>query len=142
MKSFLYHIQINVSDKKKSFPFYKDLLNYLEYEITLDKSWGFGASNKNQKYLADIWVIATGAKYRKTKFNRKNTGLNHIAFGVNRKGDVDKFIEEFLKPREIKYLYDSPREYPEYEKGYYAVYFEDPDRVKIEITYKPGFDGK
>ncbi|TMI54977.1 bleomycin resistance protein, partial [Candidatus Bathyarchaeota archaeon] len=28
-----------------------------------------------------------------------------------------------------------PKEYPEYRKGYYAVYFEDPDRIKLEFVH-------
>jgi hypothetical protein len=43
-----------------------------------------------------------------------------------------------LKPRGIAPLYDSPRDYPEYRAGYYGVFFEDPDRLKIEIAHVPG----
>jgi hypothetical protein len=32
-------------------------------------------------------------------------------------------------------LYGGPKEYPEYRKGYYAVYFEDPDRIKLEFVH-------
>ena len=42
-----------------------------------------------------------------------------------------------MRPRRIAPLYDSPREYPEYRPGYYAVFFEDPDRLKLEVTYVP-----
>lgn len=28
-------------------------------------------------------------------------------------------------------------DYPEYHRGYYAVYFEDPDRIKFEIAHVP-----
>lgn len=140
MKSFVYHTQINVSDKKKSFPFYKDLLKYLGYEVVHDGSWGFGAKNTSFPHHSDIWICATETKYRVNKFNRKNIGLNHIAFGVHQKSDVEKFIKDFLEPRKIIPLYDSPREYPEYEKGYYAVYFEDPDRIKLEVVYQVKFE--
>jgi hypothetical protein len=34
-------------------------------------------------------------------------------------------------------LYEGPGEYPEYHRGYYAVYFEDPDRIKLEVAYVP-----
>ncbi len=138
MKSFVYHIQINVSAKKKSFDFYKDLLGVLGYKKIMEGDWGFGMGNGS----TDIWIDNTQTKYKKNKFHRKNTGLNHIAFGVSSKKDVDKFMEKFLEPRDIKPLYDSPREYPEYTKDYYAVFFEDPDRIKIEVAYIPGFERK
>jgi hypothetical protein len=34
-------------------------------------------------------------------------------------------------------LYGGPREYPEYAAAYYAVFFEDPDRIKLEVAHVP-----
>ena len=64
--------------------------------------------------------------------------MNHVAFRVGGRADVDRFGEEFLKARGIAALYGGPREYPEYRPGYYAVFFEDPDRLKFEVVYVPG----
>ena len=90
----------------------------------------------------DFWMIATSPERRATPFHRKNTGLNHLAFGVRAREDVDRFVDEFLKPRGIAPLYDSPRDYAEYRPGYYGVFFEDPDRLKIEIAHVPGITDK
>lgn len=139
MKSFLYHFQINVSDVIVSNPFYKDLLGYLGYEITEEGDWGLMSTNINDKNHGDVLIIKTDAKYLPNKYHRKNIGLNHVCFGVSSKSDVDKFAEEFLKPRNIPTLYNTPKEYPEYTPGYYAVFFEDPDRVKLEVVYIPEF---
>ena len=35
-------------------------------------------------------------------------------------------------------ILDSPREYPEYVPGYYAVFFADPDGIKLELVHIPG----
>ncbi len=32
-----------------------------------------------------------------------------------------------------------PKKYPGYSKGYYSVYFEDTDRIKLELVHVPGF---
>lgn len=136
MKSFVYHIQINVTDRDKSFTFYKDFLGYFGYKVTYEGKEDLGTSNGT----TDIWLMETPGKHKEKGYHRKRTGLNHVAFGVSSKEEVDKFIEQFLKPRKIKPLYDSPRHYPEYEEGYYAVFFEDPDRIKLEVVYKPGFE--
>ncbi len=138
MRSFLYHIQINVSDKDKSFGFYKDFLKCLGYEFIYEGENDFGMTNGG----TDFWIVETSKEHKKVGFHRKRTGINHISFGVASREEVDKFINKFLTPRGIKPLYDSPREYPEYTKGYYAVFFEDPDRIKIEVTYIPGFEEK
>lgn len=135
MKSFIYHIQINVTNRDKSFEFYKDLLGYFGYKVLYEGKQDLGMSNRT----TDIWLMETPGKYKEAGYHRKRTGVNHLAFGVESKEDVDKFIEEFLKQKEITPLYNSPRHYPEYEEGYYAVFFEDPDRIKLEVTYKPGF---
>ncbi len=135
MKSFVYHFQINVSDKRVSFPFYKELLGLLEYKVIFEKGVVLGMGNGT----TDLWLIETPNEFKKNGFHRKNTGLNHISFGVETKELVDEFVEKFVKPNKLTPLYKSAREFSEYEKGYYAVYFEDPDRVKIEVTYKPKF---
>lgn len=131
MKASVYHIQLNVSDKNKSFKFYNDLLGYLEYTKIFNDDKVLGMTNKT----TDLWLVQTRASYKKSGFHRKNTGINHLAFKVKSKTDVDKFCEEFLKPRKIKTLYNSPKAFPEYTDKYYAVFFEDPDRIKLEVCY-------
>jgi catechol-2,3-dioxygenase len=132
MKTSLYHIQLNISDAKKSIPFYKDLFNYFEYRIIDESESHLGVSNGT----TDFWLIETEKAFKASTFHRKNTGLNHLAFKVENRSDVGKFVEEFLKPRNITPLYNSPKEYPEYSENYYAVYFEDPDRIKLEVVFK------
>ena len=86
---------------------------------------------------ADIWVGAAAPEHAGAGFHRKRPGLNHVAFRVDRREDVDRFRAEFLAPRGLGTLYDTPREFPEYRPGYYAVFFEDPDRLKVEVVHIP-----
>ena len=132
MKTSLYHIQLNVSDANKSLPFYKELFEYLEYKIIDESPEHIGVSNGS----TDFWIIETGSSYKQADFNRKNTGRNHLAFNVGSKENVDKFYEEFLKVRGTSILYDSPKIFHEYSPSYYAVFFEDPDRIKLEVMCK------
>jgi hypothetical protein len=53
---------------------------------------------------------------------------------------VDDFYNQYLLPRKVPVLYGGPKEYPEYTKGYYSVYFEDPDRIKLELVHIPEAD--
>jgi catechol 2,3-dioxygenase-like lactoylglutathione lyase family enzyme len=130
MKNFLEHISLNVSNPEKSFPFYKDLFLFLGYKIIRDNRECLAVRKEG---TADFWIKATGTEYLPNKFHRKNTGLNHFAFVVESKQEVDRFYNEFLKERNIKTLYESPKSFPEYISDYYAVFFEDPDRIKIEV---------
>ena len=131
MNASLYHIQLNVSGD--AIPFYKAILVYLGYNLMAEAPDMFGATNDT----TDLWIMQTDAKHAARPFHRKATGINHIAFRVPSRTDVDRFVQEFLKPQRIPALYTGPREYPEYRPGYYAVFFEDPDRLKLEVAYVP-----
>lgn len=126
----LYHIQLNVS-KKESLQFYKEFLKYFGYRIIDESEKYIGLSNRT----TDFWIMQTDKKYAGNKFHRKNIGLNHLAFSVGSGKEVDNFVKKFLEKRKIKSLYNSPKKFPEYNKEYYAVYFEDPDRIKLEVVY-------
>lgn len=133
MKPYLYHLQIRVSNFRKSLKFYSELLRYFRWlKLHQGKDycgWGSGAG--------DIWLVQTEKKYLKPPFHRKRTGLNHVAFRVGIRKDVDRFYRNFLLRKKVPVLYGGPKEYPEYQKGYYAVFFEDPDRIKLEVVYLP-----
>ena len=131
MKSKLGHIYLYVSDLSKSYSFYKKILDYLGYKEIVNQDWGFAFGNKGMS----IWFEKVGDKHVKDGYNRKRVGLNHIAFRVETKEAVDKFNSDILSKSNVKALYKSPRKFPEYSKDYYAVYFEDPDRIKLEVAY-------
>ncbi|HEU5194164.1 MAG TPA: VOC family protein [Methylomirabilota bacterium] len=133
MQASVYHLQLNVRDAGVSLPFYRALLGYLDYRVTHEEPGVLGMSNGT----ADFWLIGTPTARRRHAPHRKNPGLNHIALRVSSRADVDHFHEDFLKAHGIPSLYGGPREYPEYRPGYYAVFFEDPDRLKLEIVHIP-----
>jgi catechol 2,3-dioxygenase-like lactoylglutathione lyase family enzyme len=133
VNAFVYHVQINVADPG-AIAFYRALFEFLDYRVMVETDDVLGVSNGT----ADFWMTATPSARRGARFHRKHTGLNHVCFGVRERSDVDRFVAEFMRPRSIAALYDSPREFPEYRPGYYAVFFEDPDRLKIEVAHVPG----
>jgi catechol 2,3-dioxygenase-like lactoylglutathione lyase family enzyme len=124
------HVEINVSNFEKSKAFYRDFLEWLGYKQIVGgkdfAGWGNGET--------EIFVTYLG-RYKESGFHRQRVGLNHISFQATSREDVDRFHSEFLVPRSIKVLYGGPKEYPEYRKDYYAVYFEDPDRIKLELVH-------
>lgn len=131
MKATIGHIGINVSNDAESFDFWKNLLGFLEFAIFPDGNH-FDATD-GHTYLC---VQVTKPGHEEPKFHRKRTGLSHIAFLVDSPDSVDQFVTDFLVPRSLVPLYGgahSPEGYPD---GYYAVYFEDPDRMKIEVVYE------
>lgn len=131
----LAHIEINVSDINISRKFYELILENLGWkslESNKIGSAGFCAPDKTHLYL-----IQTGDKYLDNMFHRKKVGLNHIAFRVDSKDIIEKLIQ-ILKEKNIDMLYhpsskDYAKEYGTQE--YFAIFFEDPDRIKIEVVF-------
>ena len=133
MKASVYHVQLNVADAAVSIPFYRELLGYFEYRVLMGAAGLLGMSNGT----TDFWIMQTPPDRSAAAFHRKNPGLNHVAFRVTTRADVDRFNDDFLGPSGIARLYGGPRGYPEYRPGYYAVFFEDPDRLKLEVAHIP-----
>jgi len=124
----LHHIEIYVSDLEKTKFFWTWLLLKLGYHIR--NEWAEGIT-----YILDesyIVFVQTEEKYLKDGFHRKRIGLNHLAFHVENREKVDEFTEE-LKAKNITILYQDRHPYAG-GKDYYAVFFEDPDRIKVELV--------
>lgn len=137
MKGQIYHVDIVASDLKKSGPFYDAFLGWLGYQRIMyekeEAGWGLEDCS--------VWVGQCKEKFAEHRYHRKHVGVNHIAFRADSKGTVDRFYKEYLLPKKIPALYGGPKEHPEYSKGYYSVYFEDPDRIKLELAYVPSTGG-
>jgi glyoxylase I family protein len=58
-------------------------------------------------------------------------GLHHFCFRVNEASDVDRAYQELLG---CGINATAPRLHPEYAPDYYALFFEDPDGIRLEVT--------
>ena len=128
MKAVVGHIGINLSNDGESFDFWKGLLTFLEFDIIPDGNH-FDATD-GRTYLC---VQVTNPGHETPAYHRKRTGLNHLALRVKTSEKVDEFVASFLQPRGIEPLYGGALQPTGYPDAYYAVYFEDPDRLKIEV---------
>jgi catechol 2,3-dioxygenase-like lactoylglutathione lyase family enzyme len=131
MKAKMGHVGINLSSTN-NLEFWKELLQFLEFSIK-DDGQHFDATSEGCYFCFNL----TEQMHQQNGFHRKRTGLNHVALRVNTPDDVDIFVSKFLKPKGITPLYGGAKPYPEYVEGYYAVFFEDLDRIKVEVVYEP-----
>lgn len=128
------HIEINVSDLQKSKKFYSMIFSQLKWDMSLDGDYAIGFKGADNTHL---FLVQTKKASLLNIFHRKNTGLNHLAIRVESRQAVEEF-NNFLKQNNIPRLYaDNPKDYSkEYNmEQYYAVYFEDPDRIKLEVVF-------
>ncbi|NUQ73798.1 MAG: VOC family protein [Polyangiaceae bacterium] len=124
----LHHVEINVSDLKRSCEFWGWLLGELGYEPF--QRWDEGASWKlGATYLV---FVQTVDRYKDHGYHRRATGLNHIAFHARSKEHVDAITAE-LNRRGYTVLYRDQHPHAGGE-DHYAVFFEDPDRIKVELA--------
>ncbi|MBW6515977.1 MAG: VOC family protein [Candidatus Cloacimonetes bacterium] len=125
------HIEVYVSDLKRSTLFWDWFLAFWGYKV--HQEWERGKSwIKGMTYIV---LVQTEHRYQKYPYHRCHTGLNHIAFFADDKTDIDRFTKE-LRRKGIPILYEERHPYAGGEDNY-AVYFEDPDRIKLEVVLAP-----
>jgi len=129
MNGVIHHIEIYVSDINKSTAFWQWLLTE-KFSYKVFQKWDSGISFKFESSY--IVFVQTEKKYAANSYNRKNTGLNHLAFHCTSRNFVDDLTID-LKYRNIEILYPEKHPYAGGE-NYYAVFFEDPDRIKVEVV--------
>lgn len=131
----IHHVELNVSDLKKSREFYTVLLPELGYSIYQDWAQGFSFKS-GPSYLV---FVQTAEEFLPSSYHRKATGLNHLAFYAATEADVDRLADK-MQNSGVQILYED--RYP-YAGGpeHYAVFMEDPDRIKIEVAVDRGNGG-
>jgi len=129
MSGEIHHIEINVSDLKKTTAFWSWLL-LQKLGYTLFQKWESGISFKlSNTYLV---FVQTEDKYLNIPYHRKQSGLNHLAFHIDTNAQVDEMTIQ-LKKKGISILYENKHPFAGGE-NHYAVFFEDPNRIKVEIV--------
>ncbi|MDZ4181982.1 MAG: VOC family protein [Candidatus Cloacimonadaceae bacterium] len=128
MKGKLHHVEIYVSDLASSIEFWGWLLERLGYSVF--QQWDGGISYMFEDcYLV---FVQTEARFLEPAYHRCRVGLNHLAFHGGSREFVDEITRELVS-RDVTILYMDRHPHAGGE-GYYAVFFEDPDRIKVEIT--------
>lgn len=149
-RGLLHHMNINVSNLRRSSDFYGPLFRYLGYERTDFQHEGEWAFEDWKRWLEgtphEISIVqAHGGTAYKQEERRAVGRHNHIAFCAENRDDVDKLYKDVLAPLEKEGLCvveDPPCDCPEYGDGYYATFFFDPDGLKYEFVTNANYFGK
>jgi glyoxylase I family protein len=134
MSNFLHHLDLTVTDPAKSRPLYELFLGHLGFTLkNAGAEWaGFGLGDK--RYPCITLLKAKGRNAAR-KHDRYSSGLHHLAMRARSRDDVDALYKKLKKFGAT--ILDAPAEYADYGKGYYAVFFADPDGIKLEYAYTP-----
>jgi glyoxylase I family protein len=131
----VHHVDLVVSSIERSLPFYRDLLAPLGFHRIGEVEGERGET---------IWYIggsgsSIGLREAQTRteqpYDRYRVGLHHLAFEASSRAGVDERTQ-WLRNQGAE-IESEPQEYG-YMPGYYAVFFFDPDGIKLEILHVPG----
>ena len=133
----IHHLDLVVSDLERSLAFYRGLLQPLGY---VREGPIVGERGERVVYLDHIrGEGAIGLRERQSEahgvpYDRYAVGVHHVAFAATSRAMVHERAA-WLAERGVA-IESGPREY-DYIPGYFAVFFYDPDGIKLEIVHVP-----
>ena len=118
------HLSIRVGDFEKSNQFYSRLFSFLGFDISDEYDDAIGWTNGKTRF----WISPADAQGRRRKYRIGDVGFHHYAFQLRNRKDVDE-LQTFLVEQLGATIVDPAAEYYD---DYYAVFFLDPDGLKLE----------
>lgn len=125
----LHHIELYVSDLERSIAFWTPLLERLGY--TPDR-WPGGMNYLKGDHAPYLCLLQADPEHLAAGYHRKRVGLNHLAFCADSREQVDA-LRAWLQAAGHTLLYDDRYPYAT-APDYYALFCEDPDRIKLEVV--------
>ncbi len=125
--SLLHHLALTASDLARSVPFYDGLLGH------------FGCARTGLTETLAAWegpdfellLYRATLDLRERRHEIYQPGFHHLALRAADRSEVDRLHRWLLEIQAD--LIEAPREYPQYSPSYYAVFFRDPDGLKLEV---------
>jgi catechol 2,3-dioxygenase-like lactoylglutathione lyase family enzyme len=135
MLTGLAHVDIVCRDVERSIAFYTAVLGGVGLG---DRETFLGERGEDIHYLrfpgdgsGSIGLRQSSGPEAEQPFELYARGLHHIAFGVERRADVD--AAHAAAVAEGAEILHSPRAFPEYHPLYYGTFFLDPDGFRLEV---------
>jgi len=123
------HLGVNVPDLAAAREYYDTLMPLLDYEPFLDRENEFSyrpAGGKVGTYVFFYGALEDG------EHTRHRPGLQHLAFMLRTRAAVHR-VHDWVVARGGEIVYE-PQEFPEYHRGYYAVFWLDPHGFMLEAV--------
>ncbi len=117
------HISLRVGDYRRSKAFYGKLMPFLGFKVLDEYPDTMGWTNGKTR----LWIGQADPEGKKHKHRIGNIGFHHYAFELESRKDVDA-LQAFVRKLGAKIVDPAG----EYYDDYYAVFFLDPDGLKLE----------
>jgi glyoxylase I family protein len=131
------HVDLVVASIERSLPFYRGLLGPLGWVAVAKQE---GERGETIHYLAgpdlsgSLGLREAPQDSRDSPIDRYARGLHHLAFAAPSRRVVDA-TASWLREHGAE-IEGGPGE-RHYTPGYYAVFFYDPDGIKLEVVHRP-----
>jgi glyoxylase I family protein len=130
------HMDLVVSSLERSLPFYRELL------LPLGWRWVHEVEGERGETIHYLFRrdgrTSIGLRAQQSEatppHDRYAVGIHHFAINGGSRRAVDR-AAQWARERDVE-IESGPREYA-YSPGYYAVFFSDPDGIKIEVMTRP-----
>jgi len=122
------HLVLSVGDLARSKAYYGRVLGFLGFRLKYDMGGFAGWSNGKTLF----WIAQADARGARRKHRKGDIGFHHYAFELESRKAVDA-LGAFLKKHGLP-VADPPDSYNGDEK-YYAVFFTDPDGMRLEAMH-------
>ncbi len=136
------HADLVVSSIERSLPFYRGLLEPIGWSNLREVR---GERGETIYYLSveGPGVAALGRRETRSDahavpYDRYAVGIHHLCFDVHSREVVDERAN-WLRAQGAR-IESGPAEH-DYTPGYYAVFFLDPDGIKLELLHRPSYPG-
>ncbi|RWR03589.1 glyoxalase [[Pantoea] beijingensis] len=120
------HIVLSVSDFAVSKAFYGGLFAFLGFEIMDEFPEAMGWSNGSTR----LWIYQADKSGLAHPYRKGDPGFHHYAWSLRNRKDVDE-LQTWLRENDVEIVDAAGEYYPDY----YAVFFLDPDGMKLEGMY-------
>ncbi len=124
------HMDVYVGDLARSVAFWGPLLELLGSAKGADrptaKSWKIAG--------AEIFFVQSEADFVTQGYHRKRIGLNHVAFAVGDRGELEQVLAH-VRAAGARLLYEGGIEETATQ---HRLFFEDPDHIKVEVVAAKG----
>jgi catechol 2,3-dioxygenase-like lactoylglutathione lyase family enzyme len=131
------HLDLVVTSLERSLGFYGELLEPLGYIRVSEIA---GERGERVVYLGrvggagSVSLRQAQSEAHPVPYDRYGIGLHHVAFAACTRAAVDERAAWLRRTGAV--IETGPEEYG-YTPGYYAVFFHDPDGIKLEIVHRP-----